>query len=76
MRGVQQGCNLGPLCCSAGSLKIPKEFRANPQAPGARAGLFIDDITGILSPELFLDTAAIESYGMAVETPGNRRHLV
>ena len=26
-RGVQQGCNLGPLCYSAGLLKILKEFR-------------------------------------------------
>ena len=29
-RGVQQGCNLGLLCYSAGSLKILKEFKANP----------------------------------------------
>ena len=60
-RGVQQGCNLGPLCYSAGSLKILKEFRANPPVPGARAVLFIDDITVILPPELSLDMAAIES---------------
>ena len=58
-RGVQQGCNLGPLCYSAGSLKIPKEFRANPPVPGARAVSFIDDITVILPPELSLDMAAI-----------------
>ena len=58
-RGVQQGCNLGPLCCSAGSLKILKEFRANPPVPGARAVSFIDDITVILAPELSLDMAAI-----------------
>ena len=36
-RRVQQGCNLGPLCYSAGSLKILKEFRASPSVPGARA---------------------------------------
>ena len=36
---------LGPLCYSAGSLKILKEFRANPPVPGARAVSFIDDIT-------------------------------
>ena len=58
-RGVQQGCNLGPLCYSAGSLKILKEFRANPPVPGARAVSFIDDITVILPPELSLDMAAI-----------------
>ena len=59
-RGVQQGCNLGPLCYSAGSLKILKEFRANPPVPGARAVSFCDDITVILPPELSLDMAAIE----------------
>ena len=58
-RGVQQGCNLDPLCYSAGSLKILKEFRANPPVPGARAVSFIDDITDILPPELSLDMAAI-----------------
>ena len=58
-RGVQQGCNLGPLCYSAGSLKILKEFRANPPVPGARAVSFIDDITVILPPERSLDVAAI-----------------
>ena len=50
-RGVQQGYNLGPLCYSAGSLKILKEFRANPPVPGARAASFFDDITVILPPE-------------------------
>ena len=58
-RGVQQGCNLGPLCYSAGLLKILKEFRANPPVPGARAVSFIDGITFILPPELYLDIAAI-----------------
>ena len=65
-RGVQQGCNLGPLCYSAGSLKILKEFKANPPVPGARAVSFIDDITVILLPEFSLD--------MAAGTPGGRRH--
>ena len=54
-RGVQQGCNLGSLRYSAGSLKILKEFRANPPVPGARAVPFIHDITAILPPELILD---------------------
>ena len=58
-RGVQQGCNLGPLCYSAGSLKILKEFRDNPPVPGARAVSVIDDITIILPPDLSLDMAAI-----------------
>ena len=74
-RGVQRGCNLGPLCYSAGSLKILKEFRANPPVPGARAISFIDDITVILPPELSLDMAARESYGMAAGTPEGRRHI-
>ena len=59
-RGVQQGCNLGPLYYSAGSLKIRKEFRANPPVPGAKAVSFIDDITVILPSKLSLDMAAIE----------------
>ena len=36
-RGVQQGCNLGSLCYSTGSLRILKESRDNPPVPGARA---------------------------------------
>ena len=59
-RGVQQGCYLGPLCYSAGSLKILIEFWAKPPVPGARAVSFIDDITVILPPELSLDMTAIE----------------
>ena len=59
-RGVQQESNLGPLCYGAGSLKILKEFSANPPMPGARAVSFIDDIiTVILPPELSLNMAAI-----------------
>ena len=58
-RGVQQGCNLGALCYSAGSLKIRKQLRANPPVPESRAVSFIDDITVILPPELSLDMAAI-----------------
>ena len=58
-RGVQQGCNLGPLCYSAGSLNILNEFRANPPVPGARAVSFIDDVTVILPPELSLDMVAM-----------------
>ena len=59
-RRVQEGCNLDPLCYSAGSLKIVKEFRAFPPVPGARAVSFIDDITVILPPEISPDMAAIE----------------
>ena len=58
-RRVQQGCNLGPHSFSAGSLKILKEFKANPPVLGARAASFIDDSTGTLPPELSLDIAAI-----------------
>ena len=58
-RGIQQGRNLGPFCYSAGSLKILKEFRANPTVPGARGVSFIDDITVILALELSLDMEAI-----------------
>ena len=58
-RGVQRGCNPGSLRYSAGSLKTLNEFRANPPVPGARAVSFINDITVILPPSLFLDMAAI-----------------
>ena len=57
-RGVRQGCNLGPIYYSAGSLKILKEFKANPPVPRARAVSFIDGITVILPPELSPDVAA------------------
>ena len=57
--GVQQGCNLGPLCYSSGSLKILKTIMANPPVSGAKAVSFIDDIMVILPPELSLDMAAI-----------------
>ena len=58
-RVVQQGCNLDPLCYSAGSLKTLKQFRAIPPVPGARAVSFIDGITVILPPGLPLDMVAI-----------------
>ena len=58
-RGVQQGCNLGQLCYSAGSLKILKEFRSYSPVPGARAVSFIDDVMVIQSPELSLDMEGI-----------------
>ena len=56
--GVQQGCNLGLLCYSSGSLNIIEEFRANPLVPGARVALFIDDITVNPPPELSINMAA------------------
>ena len=49
---------MGPLCSSAGSLKILNEFRTDPRVPGTRAVSFFDDITVIL-PLLFLDVAAM-----------------
>ena len=58
-RGVQHRCNLGPICYSAGSLKILKDIRANPPVPRAGVVSFIDDITVILPPELSLDMAAM-----------------
>ena len=76
VRGVQQGCNLGPLCYSAGALKILKEFRSKPPVPGARAVSFIDDITVILPPELSLDMSAIEnSHRMATRAARGRMNL-
>ena len=56
-RGVQQGCILGPLCYTAGSLKI--KFKADRSVPGARAVSFVDDVTVILPPELSFNMAAI-----------------
>ena len=61
-REVQQGFKLGPLCFSTDSFKILGEFRANPPVPGARAVLFIDDITVILPPELSLNMSAIAKF--------------
>ena len=58
-RRIQQGCNLGSLCYSAGSLRIQKEFRANPPMSEARAVSFIDDITAILPLELSLDIIVV-----------------
>ena len=57
-RGVQQGCNLHPLCYIAGSLKILEEVRANPPVPGVRT-ISLIEITVILPPELSLDMADI-----------------
>ena len=75
-RGVQQGCNVGPPCYSAGSLKILKEFRVNPPVPGARAFSFIDDITSFYH-RIFLSIYGRdrESYLMAAGTLGGRRRL-
>ena len=56
-RGVQQRCNLDPVCYSADSHKI--EFRADQPVPGARAVSFIDTITVFLQQELSLKTVAI-----------------
>ena len=58
-RGIQQGCNPGPLCNSADSLEILDEVRAYPPVPRSRAISFIDDITVILPPELSRNMAAI-----------------
>ena len=54
-RGVQQEYNLGPLCYSADSLKILKEFRIYPRV---RAVSFVDDIMVTLPLELSFDMAA------------------
>ena len=58
-RGVQQGCNLHPLCYIADSLKILEEVRANPPVPGVRTVSLIDITVVILPPELSLDMADI-----------------
>ena len=51
---AQKDCNLDPLRYSAGLLKIPKELTENIAVHRARAVSFIDEITVILPPELFL----------------------
>ena len=50
-RGVQQGCNMGSLCYSAGALKILKAFRQSPPVQGAEIMSFIDDIVVLLPCE-------------------------
>lgn len=59
VRSVQQGCNHGPLCFSAGALKMLKEFKSQPLVLGASVVSFIDDITFILLTEHSLDMAPI-----------------
>ena len=76
-RGVQQGCNLGTLCYSAGSLKILKEFRANPPVPGSESGFVHQPHHGHSTTGTFSRYGSYrESYAMAAGTPGGRRHLV
>ena len=75
--GVQQGCNLGPICYSAGSLMILKEFKANPPV-GARSesGFVHRQQHGNSTTGTFSRYGSYrESYGMAAGTPGDRRHL-
>jgi len=50
---------MGPLCYSAGALKILKEFKSQRPVPGARVVSSIGNITAILPPELSLNMAAI-----------------
>ena len=77
VRVVQQEFNLNPLSYSAGSLKILKESGANPRVPGARAVLFIDDVTVALPLDISLSRhgSYSDSQRMAAGTSGGRRHL-
>ena len=76
-RGVQQGCNLGPLCYRTGSLKILEGFRVNPPVLEARAVLFVHRHHGYSTTGTFTRYGTCrESYGMAAGTPRGRRHLV
>ena len=57
--GIQQGCNLGPLCFSAGGLPLLQKFRANPPVKGAQAFAYIDDVMVTLPPERASDMKAV-----------------
>ena len=58
-RGVQQGCALGPLCYSAGSLQLLKDFRDDPPVEGALMMAYIDDLVILLPPEHATSAQAI-----------------
>ena len=67
-RGIQRGCNLGPLCYSAGSLKILKERSEN--------GFVHRRYHGHSTPGTFSRYGSDgDSYGMAAGKPGGRRYL-
>ena len=58
--GVQQGCTLGPLCFSAGSLPILRAFEERPPVEGAQLMAFIDDLVVVCPPERAADADAVE----------------
>ena len=60
--GVQQGCNLGPLCLSAGGLTLLQKFRANPPVERAEIYAYIDDIVVNLPPERASDMKALSDF--------------
>ncbi|CAN0375941.1 unnamed protein product, partial [Laminaria digitata] len=59
--GVQQGCNLGPLCYSAGLMPLLRAFKANPPVVGAQIMAFIDDLVVTLPASHATDPAAAEA---------------
>lgn len=49
--GVQQGCNLGSLCYSAGALEILCAFQdKDPPVADVSIVVYIDDVVGLLPP--------------------------
>ena len=75
-RGVQQGCNLGPVCYSAGSLKILKEIQGYSTGARSESGFVHRLHHGHSTTGTFSRYGRDRgSYGMAAGKPGGRRHL-
>ena len=67
-RGVQQGCNLGPLCYSAGGLDLLREFRQTPPVEGAQIMAYIDDVVVILPPDQARNMSAVAEVTQWLQT--------
>ena len=59
--GVQQGCTLGPVSFSAGTLGMLREFRDNPPVADAQILSYIDDVVVILPATQAQNPRAVEA---------------
>ena len=58
--GVQQGCAIGPLCFSAGSLPILRAFQERPPVEGTQLMPFIEDLVVVIPPERATNADTVE----------------
>lgn len=63
--GLEQGCNLGPLGCSVGSLGALSPFRRIPQSKMPRRFGFIDDFVLLLLQKRLLDFGVVTDHAVA-----------